>query len=144
MNLKFRTPVKCQNNHKAFWYWKPAKATNFLGIETISLPDKEICKCTKLGLDNGWAKAGDDQMFIGILSKFSGEIYHKDIVTVFGDNHPVVVEFDHGAFGYRVNRGLPWEQFISFCQNSNFTYDGDKCNEIAILGSTHLAPELIP
>ena len=41
-DLKFRTPVKCQNGHKEFWYWKHSDR-HFLQIETIQKPPDNTC-----------------------------------------------------------------------------------------------------
>ena len=143
MEHKFRTPVKCQNGHKAFWYWKHSDR-HFLQIETIQKPPDNTCGCSKFSIGEGWERDGDDQMFIGLHSDTEIEIFDQDLVKIFNSEIPYVVEFHNGAFGYWVDKGRPWTFFVSFCQNTNFTNSGTRINEIEIIGSTHLTPELIP
>ena len=148
MEHKFRTPVKCQNGHKAFWYWKLSK-NGLFETKTIKLP--ESCECPPLivngihmlAFDGGWSRDGDDQMFAGILSQSEVEIYRKDIATIFNGG-PFPVDYYRGAFGYWTYPGKPYNFFVPICGNTNFTYDGERCNEIEVIGSTHLNPELIP
>ena len=141
-DLKFRTPVKCHNGHKSFYYWDLIN----IGVGNISAkvtksPGIDICRCE--GGLSVWRKDGDDQMFIGILSKSGAEIYHKDILKV-RNRTDIAVDFYRGAFGYWVYQGEPYGAFISFNQVTCYTYDGDKCNHLEIIGSTHITPELLP
>ena len=71
-NLKFRTPVKCQNGHKAFWYWM-GPPMSFGVIETVQMPP-ERCGCSRIDFGKGRTRDGDDQMFIGIKDKNSVDI----------------------------------------------------------------------
>jgi len=138
-DLKFRTPVKCQNGHKSFWHWKHSDVT-IQGHKTITYPE---CSCVSPRRDQ-WERDGDDQMFIGIFSKDGTEIYDKDIIKIFDTNDLLLVEYKRGAFGYTVYSRKPWSQFISFCDNPWFNFDEKTTGEIEIVGSTHLTPEFIP
>lgn len=82
MVLKFRTPVVCQNGHKAFWYWEiddiDIGHTRYIGV-----PSGFRCSCPKQGLGEGYARAGADQMFTGWRDRDASptEIYEGDIVV---------------------------------------------------------------
>ncbi len=56
--LKFRTPVKCQNGHKAFWYWS---VSGMWDIKTIKSPES-VCNCPTFNLGEEWAGAGENQI----------------------------------------------------------------------------------
>lgn len=131
-NLKFRTPVKCQNGHKAFWYWKPN--WQLFTLNTIKMPDREICKCSKFGLGEGWFRDGDDQMFIGDFFH-AGEIYEGDIFK-HPDGTVFVIEWDICFSGFRGSYGKHG--------NSSVILQIDDKGQAVKIGSTHLTPELIP
>lgn len=78
--LKFRTPVICQNGHKGMWYWH----IEDYGIGTVK-HDGVIanrCDCPKQALGEGYIKNGDDQQFIGKLDKYGNAIFESDIIHV--------------------------------------------------------------
>ena len=139
MEHKFRTPVKCQNGHKAFWHWKPKKNT-ILKVETIKHPEDCACLIT---VNNGipvhpigWIRDGDDQMFTGLKGKHGIEIYNGDII-LYDDEHrdKSIVVFEYGAFQVEsVGGSFPGE-----C----WTFSEDYLGEYEVIGSTHLTPELV-
>ena len=144
MELKFRTPVKCQNGHKAFWYWKHSDR-HFLQIETIQKPPDNTCGCSKFSIGEGWERDGEDQMFIGLLdfSEEQKEIYQGDIldsnlVKYPDDPSPYVIIFEDGAFRSlrkdwpeKLPKPVVYKRHIEILEDR-------------IIGSTHLTPELIP
>jgi len=75
--LKFRTPVICQNGHKALWYWEIKKD----GIGEIKhygvLTNR--CDCHKQGLGEGYTRNGKDQQFVGQKDKDGKDIYEGDL-----------------------------------------------------------------
>ncbi len=81
MILKFRTPVFCQNYHKAFWYWK-VSPTGIAEVRNYGVPDDQKCSCPKQGLGEGYVRAGHpDQLFTGWLDRETQQnIYEGDIV----------------------------------------------------------------
>ncbi len=146
-DLKFRTPVKCQNGHKAFWYWRP-KQEGILHAETIRHPDE--CGCHSFVVNGihipvlgGWSRDGDDQMFIGEIDFIGIDIYSGDILDTNlekypEDSSPYVVVFESGAF-----RSLrkDWPKTI---QKPIVEREEIFTLEDRIIGSTHLTPELLP
>ncbi|MCK5609258.1 hypothetical protein KAR91_45710 [Candidatus Pacearchaeota archaeon] len=135
MEHKFRTPVKCQNGHKAFWYWKHSDR-HFLQIETIQKPPDNTCGCSKFAIGEGWERDGDDQMFTGLKGKHGIEIYNGDII-LYDDEHrdKSIVVFEYGAFQVEsVGGSFPGE-----C----WTFSEDYLGEYEVIGSTHLTPELV-
>ncbi len=140
MEHKFRTPVKCQNGHKDFWYWKSSE--RYLHKkDTINFPEK--CGCLMLDWRKGWSRDGDDQMFIGIQDALGVDIYDGSVMDVDPekypeDQSPYVIIFEDGAFrtlrsGWPENLKKPLADKLSI-----------ECLEDRIIGSTHLTPELIP
>jgi hypothetical protein len=81
-DLKFRTPVVCQNGHKAFWYWE-IKGRNIGAGEVKQIGViSNRCSCPKGALGEGYARDGEDEMFTDLRDKDTGvEIYEGDIVT---------------------------------------------------------------
>ena len=142
-DLKFRTPVKCQNGHKAFWYWKHS-GRHFLQIETIQKPPDNTCGCSKFAIGEGWERDGDDQMFSGIIDKKDQDAYDGDIIkysNTLGETGIAVIKQIFNS----QNLGLHWIE-----QNTENPSLFDACfyfgcrEELEIIGSTHLNPELIP
>jgi len=92
MKLKFRYPVKCQNNHKAFWY---CEVKDFGTIKNHGVPREQNCSCSKFNYGQGWDKCGHEQLFMNHTDRNEIEIYHGDIIdihqTVNGCNLFVVV-----------------------------------------------------
>ena len=141
-NFKFRTSVKCQNGHKAFWYWRPHRM-GIMEVETIKMPER--CGCSTFAIGEGWERDGDDQMFIGLLDfgKDPKEIYTGDILETNlekypEDSSPYIIIFEDGAF-----RSLrkDWPESLQKPIVDKFSLH---ILEDRIIGSTHLTPELIP
>ena len=84
IQLQFRTPVVCQNGHKAFWYWyiKGNEITDMGEVSQVGVLSDQKCGCPKQGLGEGYVRAGPDQMFTGWYDRDTGvEIYEGDIVV---------------------------------------------------------------
>ena len=131
--IKFRTPVVCQNGHKAFWYWEPE---GLGGIKNIGVPSTEKCNCPKAGLEEGYKRDGTDQQYTGLKDKNGVEIYEGDFVYI---DHPcwreqATVKFMNGSF--------------IFLSKSNqavipgFTIFKEKW-ELIVIGNIHQNPELL-
>lgn len=140
-NMKFRTPVKCQNDHKAFWYWK-IPPMSFGVIETVHMPP-EKCGCSTIDFGEGWSRDGDDQMFIGIQDALGIDIYEGSIMDSNPDKYPedlspYVIIFEDGSF--RTLRS-EWPENL---KKPIVDKSSIECLEDRIIGSTHLTPELIP
>ena len=137
-DLKFRTPVKCQNGHKAFWYWNP-KQSELLHIEASLCPEPKICDCIEdhpNGGNGGWLRDGDDQMFIGNFKEV-GDIYEGDILK-HPDGMTFLVRWDKSFSGFRGYYGPSCSETYSVLLQI-----GDR-GMAKIIGSTHLTPELMP
>ena len=87
MLLKFRTPVVCQNGHKAFWYWY-ISSDGIGEVKHNGVPNDQKCYCSKQALGEGYVRAGSDQMFTGWYERDASgqeihgkEIYESDIVV---------------------------------------------------------------
>lgn len=78
--MKFRTPVVCQNGHKAFWYWETDEK-DIGHVTHYGVRDIDKCHCPKTSLGEGYARAGRDQWFVGVKDKDTGQdIYEGDLV----------------------------------------------------------------
>ncbi len=78
IDLKFRTPVVCQNGHKALWYWQ-IKDSGIGEVKHEGVVSNR-CDCPKGALGEGYARAGEDQQFTGILDVKGKPIYVGDIL----------------------------------------------------------------
>ena len=80
--MKFRTPVVCQNGHKAFWYWETDEK-DIGHVTQYGVPDSsQKCPCPKQALGEGYTRAGADQQFTGWYDRATKqEIYSGDIVV---------------------------------------------------------------
>jgi hypothetical protein len=80
--LHFRTPVACQNGHKALWYWS-IQGKGLTPGDVIQRGVKDPCKCIKNAIEEGYIRDGADEMFTGCQDKTTGvDIYEGDIVTI--------------------------------------------------------------
>lgn len=95
--IKGRTPVQCQNGHKAYWYWETYGLGN---IKNHGVPSSDKCDCPKLLIGEGYERCGDDQIFIGRQDKNNIDIYVGDIVCV--GNQEGIVVFDERFLCYNV------------------------------------------
>jgi hypothetical protein len=78
--VKFRTPVVCQNLHRAFWHWETDEK-DIGHVTQYGVPDSLKCSCLKQELGEGYARAGNDQQFTGWYDRTTKqEIYEGDIV----------------------------------------------------------------
>ncbi len=152
-DLKFRTPVKCQNGHKAFWYWKHSY-NGLFKTEMVKHPEPCGCPEFSMGLEGGypgWSRDGDDQMFIGRKDELGIDVYDGDIVERNGYNtHIGIVDFVNGHF---VIKRKPFyyesgEEYRILSLEDDDYKDGKVSTtfevKLKIIGSTHLTPELIP
>lgn len=102
--LKFRTPVVCQNGHKALWYFELSQnATGIAEVNHIGVPVEQECKCPKHEFNEGWRRAGEDQQYIGI-NTWDGHahIYEGDILQN-GNYRWVVKRYPSGAYNVKVD-----------------------------------------
>lgn len=76
----------------------------------------------------------------GLYDRNGKEIFEGDIVryATMEDKACNIVEFEHGAFGYKCFFG-----FMSYAGNSNFSFNPlDKSEDHEIIGNIHDNPEL--
>ena len=99
--MKFRTPVACQNLHRAFWYWETDEK-DIGHVTHYGVPDNQKCSCPKQGLGEGYIRAGRDQMFAGVTDKNTGkDIYEGDLVLAsyhWTEAHEIELPSDYYDF----------------------------------------------
>ena len=77
--------------------------------------------------------------FIGFNDKNDNELYHRDIVKIFGYCVFEVVEHN-GAFGYKVDRRFP---FVPFANHLHLLIVDGKCDDIEKIGNVHENGDLL-
>lgn len=134
--IKFRTPMKCQNSHFRWWFRELYRSEC-----KVYWGDKN-CSCPVDGIDNGFEPIGDDEQFTGLLDKNGKEIYEGDIVVlnawpwskVLGKIKLKFVEWSSQT---------GFAPFNEFCENPEimgYPPAGDWCE---IIGNLYEDPDLI-
>lgn len=101
--LKLRIPVVCQNGHKALFYYEinNKKLSDIFEYKPVGVPEDQNCSCPKAGYEEGWRRAGDDQMFTGLQDIDGVDAYEGDRIKFL---------FDHGSgekYNYRL---IEWNE----------------------------------
>jgi hypothetical protein len=77
MELKFRTPHRCQNDHFRWLYWEPKDGF----VNSAKWGDKHPdCNCPTGDIDQGFRKVGDHQLWTGLYDMHNKPIYRRDII----------------------------------------------------------------
>lgn len=102
--LKFRTPVVCQNGHKAYWYFELDQRDGHASeIKNHGVPKDQNCKCPKGGLDEGWRRAGADEQYTGIKTWITEQPIYEGDVLQNGTFIWVVKRYVSGAYNVKVD-----------------------------------------
>lgn len=102
--LKFRTPVVCQNGHKALWYFELSQnATGIAEVKHSGVPTDQECKCPKHEFNEGWRRAGEDQQYTGIKTYMTEHLIYEGDVLQNGSYRWVVKRYASGAYNIKVD-----------------------------------------
>ena len=140
--IKFRTPVSCQNGHRTLWYWE-IKMGDFAEIENLGVPQHKKCECPKFEYMQGYGRSGKDQQYTGLHDKNGKEIYEGDIVQTYD-----------GKGNKEYVQEIKWEEYASCCECSTdhgfntgslyYYFDGKTPTGTSeVIGNIYENPELL-
>jgi len=135
-NIKYRIPVTCQNNHKAFWF---CIISDFYIGRHLSIPKTGVqnpCVCPKTEFGQGYTRAGENQLCSNHVDRSNEELYEGDIVeaSIYGDEDPQILEilYQHNAF------------IIEYKDSeSDFVILSDFVGSLKKIGNTFLNPDIL-
>lgn len=137
--LKFRTPVVCQNGHRAFYYWEiDQRDTLFMETHAFGVEKEEDCGCPKFDVNEGWSRAGKDKQFTGRLDVKGIEVYEGAIVKLTSESIIKDLKFSSPIGVIAFMRGS-W--YISDVVNNIFR--DLFSSECEVIGSTFLTEKLL-
>lgn len=102
--FKFRTPVVCQNGHKAFIYWELYQGGSQINvIKTEGVPADQSCECPKFDFGEGWRRAGKDQQCTGIKTWLENKLIYEGDILQNGRYTWEVRRYANGGFNIKVD-----------------------------------------
>ena len=80
-NLEFRTPMKCQNGHFRFYYWKVKAGDVVDRWWGARMPLCKYPECPTGGIGEGFGEFAPDEMYIGYSDATGLPVYENDLVS---------------------------------------------------------------
>lgn len=104
VELKFRTPVVCQNGHKAYWYFELIQSgIGIADVKNYGVPKEQECKCSKFDFGEGWRRAGEDEQYTGIKTWVTNQYIYEGDILQNGAFTWVVKRYASGAYNVKVD-----------------------------------------
>lgn len=128
-NIKGRTPVKCQNEHKALWYWE--LSNGIPEIRHLGVSDNSKCKCPKFNIGEGYASSGENQLCSNYMDRNGILIYEGDLIKQKHSPYIGLVSWNGQAY-WSVFRDGKFNEFLYADKNTE------------VVGNIWENPELLP